>query len=234
MGKRQTGNQMRNAVETIFFDLDGTLIDHFRCIYRCFAHAGTVLNLPLPDYETVRATVGGSALITASKLYGADHAERAETLFREHFNAIMFEDLHLLPGVVWLLGQLRANGVRTAVFTNKHGEHSRKIIAHLGLDTQLDAVIGTYDTPWRKPEPEFTRYALEAMKADPATTILVGDSPFDVQAAQACGLRAYALTTGIHREAELARIDPPADGVFCDLFAFAAEVLNLSPPVGVR
>jgi len=224
---------MRDDIQTVLFDLDGTLIDHFQCIYRCFVFAGETLGKPIPDYATVRATVGGSALITAGKLYGQENAERAESLFREHFNEIMLEDLHVLPGVEWLLDELPARGLRPAVFTNKHGESARKIMRSLGLADKFDAIIGSYDTPWRKPQPEFTRYAVEQVGGAPETTILVGDSPFDIQAARAGDLRAYVVATGSHNESELAACDPAADGVFPDLFAFGVDVLGLTPKAEV-
>lgn len=225
---------MRDDVQTVLFDLDGTLIDHFQCIFRCYEYAAKKMGKPPVDYATVRATVGGSVRITMSKLMGAENAERGEALFREHFREIMLEDLHILPGVEWLLDELHAQGRRAAVFTNKHGEGARAIMAHLGLDQKLDAVIGTYDTPWRKPEPEFTRHVLESLNADPATTIMVGDSPYDIQAGKAGGIRAYVVATGSHSEAELLESDPPADGVYADMPAFAERFLGLSELADVQ
>ncbi|GHB89707.1 HAD family hydrolase [Cerasicoccus arenae] len=218
---------MRADIKTVLFDLDGTLIDHFMCIYRCYRYAQEKMGLAPVSYEKVRSTVGGSVRITMGHLMGVENAERGEALFREHFNEIMLEDLHALPGAKWLLQQLQARGVRTAVFTNKHGIGARKIMAHLGFDKYLDEVIGTYDTPWRKPDPEFTQYALETMKADAESTIMVGDSPFDILAGQVGGIRSYVVATGSHSVEELEAIDPPADGVYRDLHHFAEEFLGL-------
>ncbi|MEO0797215.1 MAG: HAD family hydrolase [Verrucomicrobiota bacterium] len=221
---------MRQDVETVLFDLDGTLIDHFQCIYRCYCYAIEKLDLEPVTYETVRATVGGSVRVTMGRLLGQDLAEQGEGLFREHFNEIMLEDLHLLPGAEWLVKELKANNRQTAVFTNKHGENSRKILHHLGLEQYLDDIIGTYDTAWRKPEPEFTQYALERLGANPETTILVGDSPFDIDAAHAGGIRCYAVGTGSHDVDELKKCNPAAEGVYPDLLTFAEEFLNLVEP----
>ncbi|WP_269541980.1 HAD family hydrolase [Cerasicoccus fimbriatus] len=219
---------MRSDVKTVFFDLDGTLIDHFTCIYRCYEYAVGKMGLPPVSYDKVRATVGGSVRITMGKLVGVDRAEEGETLFRERFEEIMLEDLHPLPGVESLLHQLHEQGVQCAVFTNKHGPSSRKIMAHLGYDAYLKKTIGTYDTPWRKPEPEFSQYALEQMDADPATSIMIGDSPFDVLAGKAGGMRTYVVATGSHSVEELEANDPPTDGVFRDMVHLAEEVFGLA------
>lgn len=220
---------MRSDIQTAFFDLDGTLIDHFTCIYRCYQYASEKMGLEPASYDTVRATVGGSVRITMAKLVGEANAERGESLFREHFQEIMLEDLHPLPGAAWLLAELKARGVKTAVFTNKHGESSRKILAHLGFSEHLDAVIGTYDTPWRKPETEFTRYALEKLNAAPNTSMMVGDSPYDIMAGHTGGMRTFVVATGSHTVEQLEQCDPPATGVYCDLPHFAEAFLGLQP-----
>lgn len=221
---------MRDAIKTAFFDLDGTLIDHFMCIYRCYCYAVDKLDMPPVSYETVRSTVGGSVRITMGKLIGLENAERGEALFREHFNEIMLEDLHPLPGAMWLLSELQQQGVKTAVFTNKHGVGARKVLAHLGMTVYLDEIIGTYDTPWRKPEPEFTQHALASMGANPATSIMVGDSPYDIQAGRVGDIRTYVVATGSHSVEELEVCDPPANGVFRDLPHFAEAFLGLPYP----
>lgn len=223
---------MAADIRTVLFDLDGTLIDHFQTIYRCYVYAQEQLGLPPATYEKVRTTVGGSVPITMKRLIGSDElVEEAVRLFREHFDEIMYEDLHLMPGVEWLLKALHEKGIRQAVFTNKRGEPSRKIMAYLGLEQYLDATIGTMDTPWKKPDPEFTHYAMETLGADPATTILVGDSPFDLAAAGAGDLPAYLVATGSHTLDELRALkDPAPAGVYPELMALGCDLFQCEPP----
>ena len=58
--------------------------------------------------------------------------------------------------------------------------------------------------PWLKPQPEFAAYALEKLGAEAITTALVGDSPWDVEAAKRARFAAgFMVTTGTHTEAEL-------------------------------
>ncbi len=98
---------------------------------------------------------------------------------------------------------MRTRGVKTAVFTNKHGPSSRAVCAHLGLAALLDGNFGATDTPWLKPEPAFAQHVLAQLGADAKTTLLVGDSPFDVQAGQNAGFAFIGVTTGTHNEEEL-------------------------------
>ena len=213
-------------MQTILFDLDGTLIDHFTTIHRSVAHAQRELGLPESDYATVRATVGGSVPVTLERLLGKEHVETALPVFRDYFEQIMFEDVLALPGSSWILEALKAKGYQLAVFTNKIGDHSRATLKHLGMDRWLDAIVGTGDTPYRKPEPQFTAHMLELMETTSEETILIGDSPFDFAAAEAGCLKSYLMATGSHGTEEL-RESTTAAGVYNDLYELGDAVFQL-------
>lgn len=204
-------------IRCVLFDLDGTLIDHFTCIYRCYCYAQEKLGLPRVSYETVLHTVGGSVPVTLERLFGKEMGAQALPLYRERFAQIMLEDIKPLPQTPEILQTLKAQGIKTAVFTNKEGSGSRAIIEHLGWMPWLDAVIGTQDTPWRKPEPEYSRYALDKLGTQATETLMVGDSPFDLLAAQAVGMPAVLVATGSHTQAQLSELSPPPLAVYPDL-----------------
>ncbi len=215
------------SIKTVLFDLDGTLIDHFTTIYRCYCYAQEKLGLELSSYEKVRATVGGSVNITMERLVGKEHAPKAVELFRYHFKDIWQEDLHELPGAGRLLQCLHAEGYELALFTNKHGEAARDICQHLGFTPYLKRVFGTGDTPWRKPEPEFTHHVVTEMDADTKTTLMVGDSPWDIAAARNEHLPCLVLATGSHSLEELEKCDPAPEGVYVNIFDMAKSYFGI-------
>jgi phosphoglycolate phosphatase len=217
--------------KAILYDLDGTLIDHFRAIHRAIASAQAALGLPESSYEQVRATVGGSIEVTMARLIGAELAPRAIPLYYKKFEEIMLEDLEALPGADWLLAQLHARGLRQAVLTNKTGGAARRVTAHLGWDRWLELTLGTQDTPWRKPQPEFTRHALAQLAAAPADTLFIGDSPFDLAAAAAGPVRCALVATGSHTLPQLRALNPPPDAVFANLTELGQAMFGLAPPV---
>lgn len=206
----------------VLFDLDGTLIDHFKAIHRCHTHAMTTLGLPAPTMAQVRAAVGGGVEVAVERLVGPELKTAALALYRPHWNATMLEDAEVLPGALDLLTALRARGKRTGVFTNKHGPSSRAVCAHLGLANLLDGNFGATDTAWLKPDPQFARHVLAAIGAEPASTLLVGDSPYDFQAARNAGLAFIGVTTGTHTADELRAAG--AERVCADLGGVAREL----------
>jgi len=212
----------------VLFDLDGTLIDHFGAIHRCHAYAMGKLGLPVPSMAEVRAAVGGGLEEAIVKLAGAKHVAALKPLFLEHWAATNLDDVVALPGAHEILTSLGAAGVACAVLTNKRGYAARQVCDHLRLTPLLRGVFGAEDTPWIKPQPEFTQHALAQLHARADSTALVGDSPFDVATARASGMAFLGVTTGTHDAHEL----KTAGGalVFPDLAGVARELgVRLEP-----
>ena len=188
---------------TALFDLDGTLIDHFAAIHRSHAYTMKQLGLPVPTLAQVRAAVGGGLEQAITRLAGPQNVTVALAIYRPYWEATMLDDVQLLPGARELLTRLKAGGIQSAVFTNKHGPSSRRVCAHLGIADLLDGNFGATDTAWLKPTREFTDYVMNALHAATASTAMIGDSPYDFAAAQNAGLEFYGVTTGTHHAAEL-------------------------------
>jgi phosphoglycolate phosphatase len=136
----------------------------------------------------------------------------------------MLEDVALLPGARELLTALKQRGAQTGIFTNKHGPSSRKICAYLGIEHLLDGNFGATDTPWLKPDKEFAAHVLNTLGAHASTTALIGDSPYDLAAAQNGGFAFYGVTTGTHTAEELR--SARAVNVYPDLLALTPVLLN--------
>ncbi|MGB0372310.1 MAG: HAD family hydrolase [Opitutales bacterium] len=215
-------------MHTVLFDLDGTLIDHFTTIHRAYAHAQRTLDLPVADYDTVRQKVGGSIQLTMKRLIGEDpRYDEAIRIFKEHFAEIMFEDVEILPGTLELCAALKEKGHQLAVFTNKFGPHAREICEHLGYTPYMDLVIGAEDTPYRKPYKEYSEIVLERLGIPAQQAIMVGDSPFDVEAARVVNMHAaYVVATGSHTVEQL-KEETDADGIFADMPTLAKEVFEI-------
>lgn len=202
---------------TLLLDLDGTLVDAFTTIHRSYTHVLPQLGLPAPTMAQVRRAVGGGLENAMRHFVREDQLAEAVRRHIEHTNRILLEDAKLMPGALELLRAQHAAGVKLAVFTNKRGEHARLVCTHLGVTPYLDGIFGAKDTPWLKPQPEFAAHVLGQLGAAAASTLLLGDSPFDVQAAHNGGFACWCVTTGTHDVEQLRAAG--AEDVFADLLA---------------
>jgi phosphoglycolate phosphatase len=191
---------------TFLFDLDGTLLDHFEAIHRCHTQTMTHFGLPPPSLIDVRNAIGGGIEQAIAKLFGPQHAAlvvEATAYYRSCFPQHLLVGLKLMPGALELIRALNAQGATCAVFTNKHGPSAREVCDHLGVTPLVRGIFGAMDTPWLKPQPEFADHVLRALGAKAEGTMLVGDSPWDVDAAHNAGFPCWVVTTGTHTAEEL-------------------------------
>jgi pyrophosphatase PpaX len=195
---------------TVLFDLDGTLLDSGGMILSSFRHATrTVLQREIPD-DRLLAHVGGSGLRDQMVALDPDRAEELVEVYREH-NEGLHDDVTACAGVVPLVAQLKAEGRRLGVVTAKR--HATVALAAHALPflADLDVVVGWDDTDRHKPHPDPILHALGQLDARPEDAAYVGDSPFDIGAAQAAGVFAVAVTWGrIHPTDRLAAEQPDA------------------------
>lgn len=219
-------------IRTVFFDLDGTLIDNFTAIHRCYSDVAESLGLVPKSLAAIRAAVGGSITLTMSRLIGDELAPEGVKRFREHFPDVMFEGAFVFPGVKWILRNLRERGIRTAVFTNKDHDATLALLAHLGLAEFFDGAFGTgtEKMPWRKPQREYAEAVLAEMNAVPAETLMIGDSPFDIQAAAAVGMPVACVATGTHLPETLLPALPNPELLFGNMFQLGIALWNFPPP----
>lgn len=211
------------AFRTVLLDLDGTLVDAFTTIHRAYVHTLPQFGRPAPSIEQVRRAVGGGLANAMSHFLPPEIIPAAMKVHLAYSLQILLEDVKLMPGGMELVQALHARGVKLAVFTNKHGESSRKVCAHLGVTPYLSGNFAAGDTPWFKPQPEFAAHALRELDATPGETLLIGDSPFDVQAAHNGGFACWCVTTGTHDAAELRAAG--AEKVYPDLPALGRDLL---------
>ncbi len=181
----------------IVFDLDGTLIDSRRDLAesanQLLAERG---GAPL-DLETVTQMIGDGAVQLVRRTFAASGLEADEdglSRFLEIYDTRLVKTTKPYPGVPHVLAQL--SGHARAVLTNKPRKPAEWILEVLGLRHHFVEIVGG-DGPFaRKPDPEGLQYLIETHHAAPATTVLVGDSPSDVETARRAGTRCCIVSYG--------------------------------------
>ena len=194
----------------VLFDLDGTVIDSGSIILASMRHAAkTVLGREVPDSELV-AAVGGPGLVEQMRLLDADRVDELVACYREH-NEPLHSELAECAGMTDALTILKEEGRRLGIVTAKRRATVDLAFRYLPLEAFFEVVVGSDDTERHKPDPEPLRFALESLGASAESAAYVGDSPFDIRAAKAAGIKAVAVTWGgIHRQELLEAEEPDA------------------------
>lgn len=179
-------------IDTILFDLDGTLVDTNDLILESFKH--TLKHFfPEKKHEIDLMPFVGEPLIDSFKRLDEERALDMVDIYREH-NA-EHHDLLVkeFDGVYETVLELDQLGLNLAVVTNKVRDVAIRGLEMTRLDQFFDTVIAFDDVKQAKPHPEPLKKAIGLLDAQPDNTLMVGDSQFDIQA----GKNAGTFTAGV-------------------------------------
>jgi phosphoglycolate phosphatase len=196
----------------VVFDLDGTLVDSRRDLASAVNATRERLGLRPLAVAEVEAMVGeGARLLVRRALppsVAGDDFERALALFLELYFERCLDATTVYPGMGELLGELAARAP-VALLTNKPERHSRKILAHFGLEQWLTPILGGDSLPDRKPAPGGLLAIAAGWGLDPVDVALVGDSAIDARTAVAAGASLVLVEWGYGRPEQLAPFAAP-------------------------
>ena len=189
------------------FDCDGTLVDSQSTICtameECFGEAGLVA----PDRAAIRRIVGLSLPQAMQVLApGRDQDALAEG-YKRAFRRMRTEgrvEEQLYEGIPAVLAALEAEGWLLGVATGKSDRGLRLVLEHHGLAHHF-VTLQTADRHPSKPHPSMIEQAMAEAGAEPATTVMIGDTSYDIAMAHNTGVRAIGVAWGYHDPQELLR-----------------------------
>jgi len=194
------------TIDTLFFDLDGTLTDNYIGISGCIAHALTKLGVAVPDEATLRGCVGPPLRASFGRFLDTVEPERIEQAllhYRERFEVHGWQENTPYPGIDAALGALAAHGFRMFVCTSKPQRYAERIVGHFELRKYFSAVYGA-DLPGAFDDKrKLLAHALAERKIDPADAIMIGDRAQDMQAASANRMSGLGVLYGYGSREEL-------------------------------
>ena len=177
-------------VHLLVFDLDGTLVDSQKDL----ADAANALiadlgGTPQTDAAIASMVGEGAALLVRRALAAADlspDTPGALEAFLRHYDERLLRHTRPYDGMLTVVRTLHATR-RIAVLTNKPTHATLRILEELAFAPLLTGVIGGDTVFGRKPDPAGLHYLIAAAGASPASTLLVGDSPVDLETARRAG-----------------------------------------------
>ncbi|EJW18979.1 pyrophosphatase PpaX [Paenibacillus alvei] len=195
-------------IRTVLFDLDGTIIDTNELIIETFLH---VLRDKTPSPFTREHIIPSMGLTLEEQIRiftGQDQVDELVAAYRE-YNVTRHDELvREFPYVKEVMAELHASGIQLGVVTTKMRATTERALRMFGLIDYLSTIVTVQDVTHPKPHPEPVLRAVEALKADPVQTIMVGDSPADIQAANAAGVVSCGVAWSLKGEAVLRQYEP--------------------------
>ncbi len=195
---------MHSFVKTIFFDLDGTLIDSAIGITRCVAYALERMGHPgLPDAE-LRRWIGPALRESFGALFDSPvDIERAVELYRERFEIEGWREHRIYDGIGDVVETAHAAGHRLAVVTAKNEPHARKIVAELPFGQRFEDIVGATPDGRLSHKPELIAEALMRLDLRAGHCVMIGDRRMDIEGAHHHRMPAIGVLWGFGDEAEL-------------------------------
>jgi beta-phosphoglucomutase len=211
-------------IEAVLFDLDGVLVSTDEYHYRSWKRLADEEGFDFFDHEFNHQFRGVARMecveiITkaSGRTYSAEQkkelAERKNRYFVESLSAVTPREL--LPGALSALQELRKRGIKIAVASNSR--NAGTIIARVGIEGLLDAVVDGYGIENSKPDPEVFLRAAEKVGVAPERCLVVEDAAAGIEAAR----RARMKVLGIGSPDRL----KGADLVVSDLSAISVDQL---------
>lgn len=203
----------------ILLDIDGTLLDsndaHAAAFTRAFAEHG--IDIPF-DHVRPLVGMGSDKLIPSLTGFEADTregkaiVERKKGIFEERY----LPQLQPTPGARSLLERFLADGLRLIVATSAGGDEMKGLLRQAGVEDLIHGATSSGDVDNSKPDPDVIGAAIKKSKLRPAELLMLGDTPYDVEAASKAGVATIALRCGgwwndDALDGAIALFDDPAD-----------------------
>ena len=183
---------------TVFFDLDGTVIDSGEGVSNSVLYALKKFGINETKEKALKF-IGPPLAHYFKEFYGFDDekATLGIKIYREYYRERGIFECYVYEGIESLLKGLKANGYKVVLCTSKPEEYAHKILNHFDIMKYFDFACGaTMDEKTRATKDEVMKYAFETSGAKKESTIMVGDRMFDINSANKFGIDSIGVTFG--------------------------------------
>lgn len=193
---------MKNKIDAVFFDLDGTLLDTAPDLYCAMLETLNELGHDPVSFEQFRPHVHTG---TTSMLKGSLNIDENDPKFPDirqtflnHYENLLHNDTDYFPGMDKVLLQLEQHQIPWGIVTNKPAYLTKPLIQSFNLTHRCSCIISGDTLPHKKPNPAPLLHACEITKVQPQLCVYVGDTESDITAANAANMTAIAVLYGYH------------------------------------
>lgn len=186
-------------MNTILFDLDGTLIDSSEGIIKCVLYTLDFYGIKEPDTAKLYRFIGSPLSESFERYYGFSHEKAYEAVqkYRERYNKTGIFECKLYPGVEKCIRTLKEQGYRIGMASSKPEVSCRRILEHFGILPLFDDVVGATFDGTRDKKSEILKEVMRRWSHIPKSEMcLIGDTMFDVNGAKELGIFCIAVSYG--------------------------------------
>ncbi|CAD0360449.1 putative protein [Xanthomonas hortorum pv. vitians] len=193
------------SAATLFFDLDGTLVDSEPGIVGSIVHAFDEVGQPRPSPQTLRVWIGPPLRDSFTECFPDDPelVQRTLAAYRARYDAVGWTELSVFDGIGEVVIDLQRAGHRLAVVTSKNERYARRIVEHLPFGACFENVIGASEDGERRFKPDLIAEALRRLQIEKTGCVMIGDRRMDIDGATHHGIHSIGVLWGFGDEAEL-------------------------------
>jgi phosphoglycolate phosphatase len=188
----------------VIFDLDGTLVDSAPDIREALNAGVALLGGRTLGLDEVHGMIGGGSRLAVQRALAAigkpsvdeETNERVFAEFMRTYRRVTAYGRGLYPGAADLLAELRGEGMRLGLCTNKPEEVTDIAVRALEIHDYFDVVVGASDAVPKKPDPAMLMTVLQRLDVGIRDAVMIGDSAADVGVARAAGMPVVVLRHG--------------------------------------
>ncbi len=199
------------AARAVLFDIDGTLVDTVGAYFEVARCTAESFGLEVTKEQVRQALATGSSfwngVVPPDRRDGDAVAKALSVHAAREWPRVLREHGKVFEGLAQTLDALKALGISLGIVSGARPEVLDLLRAE-GLLDRFEAVLLGRDVSKSKPDPEGIFKCLSQLNVSPDETVYVGDTPVDIQASRAAGVRAVSLLTGAGDSAMLSAHGP--------------------------
>lgn len=197
-------------VDTILFDLDGTLTDPKIGITKSVQYSLKKFGIIVDDLDELNKFIGPPLKESFMKYFSLTEEEAIKAIdyYREYFSENGMYENEVYDGIPELLKVLNDQGIKVAVATSKPTHFAEKILKHFKMDHYFHEIIGSNLDNTRTNKKEIIEYTLRQLKKNNTESIMIGDRKHDIIGAQANSVKSVGVLYGYGDRAEIESENP--------------------------
>jgi HAD superfamily hydrolase (TIGR01509 family) len=206
-------------LKAVLLDIDGTLVDSNVVHAATWSSASALFGYDKPE-EFFRPLIGMGgdrvlALIDSKLTEDGEPGKSIAAKRGEFFRADHLPTLKATPGAKELVERLHAVGLRCIVASSTNASDLDALLDVAGVRERIDVSTTADDAENSKPAPDIVHAALRRANVEAGEAIMIGDTPYDIEAAGRAGVPVIAMRSGGWSNADLRGAieiyDDPAD-----------------------